>query len=370
MEANKILPLVQDYLTKGVVREVPKDKCPGWRLGHFTVPKANGKLRLVSNWKPINKCLLPPPTLRLVKTSDLPGLIYKGSWACSVDLSDAYNHLRWNKGMAWLTTFQLEDRCFQWEGLGFGNSWILFIWCRVLRSALTPLRRLGIQIVDYLDDLLVVAKDPATARAHTTLLVEWLTCLGFSVNLNKSELDPSQEFTFLGVGFDTKRDSMFIPPKKVQKGCSMLQQVLLPELLSVHKAQVILGFLQSLGTVIRMPRLRLRELQQFLTVHTPRTEMETSQCLVERAKTKYQLLPMSQHLVTELKWWLKQLQSPVCQNLTPHSNHPQVVVWTDASEEGWGVWAFREERPSSQTNLAGQGEVCHWQQTCCEWRCC
>ncbi len=69
---------------------------------------------------------------------------------------------------------------------------------RCMDVALAPLRQMGIHILNYLDDWLILAQSEADLTSHKTLLLSHLCCLGLRVNFAKSILSPSQRVSFLG----------------------------------------------------------------------------------------------------------------------------------------------------------------------------
>ena len=60
----------------------------------------------------------------------------------------------------------------------------------------------GTRIHQYLDDWLVRAKSQKVCLQHIQTLVKM--CLGWLVNLEKSELEPKQVFDFVGYQFDLR----------------------------------------------------------------------------------------------------------------------------------------------------------------------
>ncbi len=70
-------------------------------------------------------------------------------------------------------------------------------------TALSPLRQMGIRILNYLDDWLILAQSQAVLTSHKTLPLSHLDCLGLGVNFAKSILSPSQRVSFLGKVIDT-----------------------------------------------------------------------------------------------------------------------------------------------------------------------
>ena len=68
----------------------------------------------------------------------------------------------------------------------------------------------------YLDDWLNLAQDRALAAIQTLLFVEICVNLGLVVNLEKSELEPSQRIMFFGFEFDFTVGLLF-PLKEKQQ---------------------------------------------------------------------------------------------------------------------------------------------------------
>ncbi len=79
--------------------------------------------------------------------------------------------------------FALEGVAYQYKVLPFGLS--------LVDAALSPLRQMGICILNYLDDWLILAQSEAVSTLHKTLLSH-LCFLGLRVNFAKSILSTSQ----------------------------------------------------------------------------------------------------------------------------------------------------------------------------------
>lgn len=60
-------------------------------------------------------------------------------------------------------------------------------------------QQLGIWIIFYLDDSFIIARSRQVALQHQDFVLSLLAHLGFLVNLEKSNLAPSQHFIFLGL---------------------------------------------------------------------------------------------------------------------------------------------------------------------------
>ncbi len=92
---------------------------------------------------------------------------------------------------------------YQYKVLPFGLSLAPRTFTRCMDAALAPLRQMGIHILKYLDDWLILAQSQAVLTSHKTLLLSHLDCLGLRVNFAESILSPSQRVSFLGTVIDS-----------------------------------------------------------------------------------------------------------------------------------------------------------------------
>ncbi len=87
--------------------------------------------------------------------------------------------------------------------LPFGLSLAPSTFMKCMDAALSPLRRMGVRILNYLDDWLVLAQSEVELLSHRTLLLSHLERLGLRINFAKSTLSPSQRISFLGTVLDS-----------------------------------------------------------------------------------------------------------------------------------------------------------------------
>lgn len=77
------------------------------------------------------------------------------------------------------------------------------------------LRSVGVLLIVYLDDILIIAKSKSACKRSTDLTVKLLTELGFLINHEKSNLIPTQETKFLGFMYNTIEMKTFLSTDKV-----------------------------------------------------------------------------------------------------------------------------------------------------------
>ncbi len=70
------------------------------------------------------------------------------------------------------------------------------VFTKVVEGALTPLREVGVRILNYLDDWLILAQSREQLGDHRDLVLRHLSQLGLRVNWEKSKLSPVQRISF------------------------------------------------------------------------------------------------------------------------------------------------------------------------------
>ncbi|KAK7089954.1 hypothetical protein V1264_009827 [Littorina saxatilis] len=124
-------------------------------------------------------------------------------WVTSIDLTDAYFHILMHRSdQKWLR-FLWGDRVFQFKALPFGLSLAPCIFTMVVRQLCVLVCQQGIRLKVYLNDWLILNQLESLCRQHTQVVLQTAKDLGLSVNQGKSDLTPSQRFTYLGMVFDT-----------------------------------------------------------------------------------------------------------------------------------------------------------------------
>ena len=87
-------------------------------------------------------------------------------------------------------------------------------------SVSTPvafLRERGIRLIIYLDNILACCSNKETLLSQLNLIKDLFQCLGLTINLKKSQLQPTQEIVFLGLHLSTLSMQVPLPTEKINK---------------------------------------------------------------------------------------------------------------------------------------------------------
>ncbi len=181
---------------------------------------AAGK-RTILDLRRLNHALMRRP-FRMITLKQILSQIRTEDWFCSLDLKDTYFHIQIAPHHRRFLRFAFEGVAYQYTVLPFGLSlaprtftkYMDVLFYEVHGSTLSPLRQMGIHILNYLDNWLILAQSEVELLSHRTLILSHLERLGLRVNFAKSALSPSQWISFLGTVLDSAHMRAVIAPER------------------------------------------------------------------------------------------------------------------------------------------------------------
>ncbi|KAJ1165465.1 hypothetical protein NDU88_005893 [Pleurodeles waltl] len=242
----------------------------------------------------------------------------------SVDLQDAYFHIPILKSHRKYLRFVVGSQHYQFAVLPFGLTSVPRVFTKVMAVVAAELRRRGIAVFPYLDDWLIKAKTQELVRCHLQSTTQLLYDLGFSINVPKSHLEPSQRLLFIGAILDTTLNRAFPPPQRVQDIQALIPMFQNGAVVPVLKVLRLLGLFASCILLVTHARWHMRALQWCV-----RRQWFQHKGDLEESVT------ITRDSAVDLQWWA------AVDNLSqgrPFSLPPPVAtVVTDASTLGWGA---------------------------------
>jgi hypothetical protein len=112
--------------------------------------------------------------------------------------------------------FQYIGQILQYKGLPFGLASCPRLFTKIMKPFIALLRRIGVRLVIYLDDILLLNQSQeGLSRDRDTLL--WLLHhLGWLINLKKYVLTPTQQLKFLGLTVNSVEMEITLPATKIE----------------------------------------------------------------------------------------------------------------------------------------------------------
>ena len=313
---------ISNLLEKQVIEPVLiQNKNTGFYSTLFIIPKKNGKLRPVTNLRPLNKYLLKKH-FKMDTLQKVINLVKKGDWAISIDLTDAYLHIPVHVSHRKFLRFHIKGQSYQWKAMCVGPTSAPRVYTKIMSVVMAYLHLQNIRIVAYLDDLLILNQSKTDLQKDRKKCINLLLSLGFIINVEKSNLEPSQAIVNLGTSFLLNVGLVKPTEERIQK----LQKAVWSILRGQNQATDflhLLGIIASCIEIIPNARLFMRPIQ----LHLLAFWKPSSQNLEKK-------IPITNHLKMHLNWWLNK-----CNLLKGRSivqKQAQVTVTTDASKTGYG----------------------------------
>ena len=171
----------------------------------FLLPKKSGKLRPVIDLSLLNQYINKQPFMMETVKSVSQSIIVN-DWAVSIDLMDAYLHIPIHPISRKYLWFVYGHQAFQFTALLFGMSPSPQIFTKLMEVIAAHLRHRVIFLFPYLDDWLIRDLIRNQLISHTKYCLQMVQNQGFISNLKKSDLIPTQKFTFIGIEFLTQQN--------------------------------------------------------------------------------------------------------------------------------------------------------------------
>ena len=195
-----LLTQVEALLLKSAIEPVLA-VTPGFYSRLFLAPKKSGEWRPVIDLSTLNT-FLEAPHFKMETVHSIMGALQQGLWCTSLDLKDAFFHVPIAPRHRKYLRFTIQGRHYQFRALPFGLTTSPYVFTRVVKAVGSFVRSSGLSLVQYLDDWNTASKSSASSKLWTQWLLVLIEALGLIVNRAKSDLDPAQIFTFVGILFD------------------------------------------------------------------------------------------------------------------------------------------------------------------------
>ncbi len=328
---------VQKMVDKQAIQRIPQNQFnKGFHSQLFIVPKKDGGQRPIINLKRLNS-FVQTHHFKMEGIYMLKDLLKEGDWMTKVDLKDAYFMVPIASQHRKLLRFSWDRQVYQFNCLPFGLSSAPWTFTKVTRPLIATLRSLGMRIIIYIDDILIMAETQSLAKEHTAGLIFLLENLGFIVNHPKSILNPMQTIEYLGFEIKSPTMEMRLPGEKIKHIRQETTKLLQSENPSTRELSRLLGKLSHASQAIPPAPLFYRNMQDCLRRS------------LQYGDRQYQNpLHLSYEAREEMEWWKTHLTRWNGKLLL--KRNPQLTIETDASNTGWGAFCQNED-----TGDPGQG---------------
>ena len=205
-----LLHSVQKLRLSRPIEEVMDTTSPGYYSRPFLVPKPDGSFRPIINLKKLNQFIVVP-SFKMETLFSIIAALQPQEWITKIDLKDAYHHIMVHVNIRKYFRFVVAGIVYQFQVLPFGLSTAPREFTKTLAPVIQLLRSQGIQVHAYLDDWIIRATSREQSLEHTQHIIQLLQSPGWTINWDKSMLQPSRILDFLGLHFNLEQ-ALISPP--------------------------------------------------------------------------------------------------------------------------------------------------------------
>jgi hypothetical protein len=240
-------------LSKKEVQEA-KFLVPWFIISKEDATKAEGfKHRLITNFRSLNKFMVAPK-FKMDTWGELFPLLRKGLYAGKVDLTNAYFHLGLSEELQQYANLKVGQEYWRYSAAAFGINRIPWAWTKIMRCLQRRWRRLGLLVMVYIDDILILGVSYWETRSAIGIVLRDLKAAGLMVNIPKSTLAPVKNVQWLGMDINFEEGVVLVPQQKQKAYRRELGKLVRLSSVSCRKMAAILGKLRSL--LVAFPGLR------------------------------------------------------------------------------------------------------------------
>ena len=270
-----------------------------------------------------------------------------------IDDSNGFNQSKLSPYSRRFAAFILGCCIFLCDALPFGLVASPSKFQMLNRVAVSALRRLNIKIFLYLDDRLVISKlgrplSDGETSVENYLLFCLLVAFGGYVSMKKSHFIPSKQVTFLGLEYDTARQTVTVPNAKYTKVCQQIDEFIAGVYLNGQKyydmklLEIIRGKLVSWFVVVQNYSYYIKEANEALKVWEKTNGRDVvGRYIRSNPYPSPEKISNLEDLLNELNEWQRLHRMRLSRQWRPggHHNHLKVLKFdlhTDASGGGLG----------------------------------
>ena len=311
---------IEELLRKKAVEPVTSQG--GFYSPMFAVPKTDGGWRPIINLKRLNS-YIEVSHFKMESILALRDLLRPGDFMGKVDLKDAYLTVPISREDRRFLRFAWKGRRLQFTSLPFGLATAPRTFTKLLKPVAMHLRKQGLRIIVYLDDILLMADSAERLNNHMEIMTDTLQQLGFILNRKKCILHPQQRIEFLGFCVDSTTMTLSLPQHKVlkiEKECRHLRN---QGEVSARQLAHIIGLLNATNPAVLPARMHYRSLQRLKN----RT-LGSSRDFDQRTRLDVESLD-------DISFWTQTLRQVNGRPIQFPS--ASLVISSDASREGWGA---------------------------------
>lgn len=226
----------------------------------FLVSKSSGGLRGILNLKSLNKFVLYR-RFKMQSLNTILECIRDADVMTSVDLQEVYLHVPIHPAYQKFLRFAYANRHYQYKAMPFSLSSAPRTFTKLLAAVAAAIRLVPVRILCYLDDVLILSPSHQQAKRDLDTVCHTLSRHGFSINLKKSDLQPTTCITHLGAIIDFVKGQVFLSVDRQRSIGDLVASTLAQRRVALLSLSQLLGKFISCISIVPWARRHARPLQ-------------------------------------------------------------------------------------------------------------
>ena len=182
----------------------------------FLVPKKTGDFRPVINLKPLNQ-FVKKIHFKMENIRMALNCISPGDFMVSIDIKDAYFSVPIFQPLLKYLRFLWNFKRYEFTCLLFGYSLAPRVFTKIFKPVIAYFRFLGFRVIIFMDDLILIVSSYDERLQQLGVLKPTFCDLGFTVNVEKSQLVPVNEIMYLGFIINSITMTLQLPVVKLRR---------------------------------------------------------------------------------------------------------------------------------------------------------
>ena len=279
------------------------------------------KFRMILNMKRLNKNYVQLIHHKINSLESCLSLLEENWYMASIDLRNAFHTIPMHEHFTKFLKFIIDGQAYKYLVLPMGYRDSPRLFCKILKPALTHLRRQGFLSSLYIDDFFITAKTIEQCNNNVRQTLDLLSKLGFEFS-EKSSLTPKRQLKHLGFVINSSSMTVHLHDTKKKHITKIIEQYMQVKFITVKQLASIIGTLVATFPGVLYGPLFYRK-------------MELSKIKALKISKNYnRKILFESECKKELSWWLQE-------GLDSHKpislGNPDIIIQTDASNLGWGA---------------------------------
>ena len=320
-QTTTIDPEIESLLSLKVIAPSHQGNCL-WISPIFTTTNKDGTSRLILNLKKLNLLITHIP-FKMESIKDVIHMIKQAVWMASVDLHHAYYSVQVHRSHSPYFSFLWQDKYYHYLRLPNEYAQAPLIFTKLLRLPSGYLRSQGHLSVVYMDDTYLQGDSNSSCQSNIANTVSLLQAMGFTINMKKSVLTPTQSLEFLGFIINSVNMTITLTTRRKSNIAEVCTKLLMKTSLKIRFVSSAIGMIIAALPAVKHGALHYRTMEADKNFALQLTEGDFDKNMT--------LSPQARN---EVQWWVTHIY---------HSQrflHPPpitTIIYSDASLEGSGA---------------------------------